>query len=60
MEYKSFASAIMAIFGKQPGQSLGEFQAEIKSLTDKDRQDIINGLAANGDTVANQQSTGVY
>ena len=60
MEYKSFASAIMAIFGKQPGQSLGEFQAEIKSLTDKDRQDIINGLAANGDTVANQPSTGVY
>ncbi len=60
MEYKSFASAIMAIFGKQPGQSLGEFQAEIKELTEKDRQDIINGLAGNGITITGQPATGVY
>ena len=60
MEYKSFASAVMGVFGKLPNQTLSEFQSEIKTLTDKDRQDIINGLAANGDTVANQPSTGVY
>lgn len=60
MEYKYFVSAIVAIFGKQPGQSLGEFQAEIKALTEKDRQDIINGMSRNGDAITGHPATGVY
>ena len=61
MEYKSFASACMAIFGKNPStESLAEFQAEIKALTPEDRQDLINGMAKMGDTILNMPSTGSY
>lgn len=37
-------------FGTQPGQTLAEFRDEIKALTDKDREDIKQWLAAEGYT----------
>lgn len=60
MHHKSFASAINSFFGRKPGQSLSEFQAELKALTNNDRQDIINGLAAVGETIEGMPATGKY
>jgi hypothetical protein len=33
----TFTKAIVEFFGKKPGQSTGDFMAEIKALDDKDR-----------------------
>ena len=34
----SFTKAIVDYFGKKPGQTLPEFQAELKALTPEDRE----------------------
>lgn len=47
-EYSSFAGACKAFFGLLPGQSLGDFAAEVRKLTDSDRAEITEGLARNG------------
>lgn len=60
MNYKSFASAAMNYFGKKPNTGLAEFQAELKALTDADRQDIANGLASQGITIDSMPATGTY
>ena len=44
----SFVGACMDFFGKKPGQTLTEFGAEIKALTEKDRAEIKAGLIQNG------------
>lgn len=40
----SFTKAILNYFGKKPGQSMGELAAEIKTLTEKDKADLIPEL----------------
>lgn len=37
MEQKSFIKAMRDHFGKLPGQTLGDFQNELKALDDGDR-----------------------
>jgi hypothetical protein len=38
MQQKTFTKAINEFFGKKPGQTLMELQAEIKALTIEDRE----------------------
>lgn len=44
----TFTAACADFFGKQPGQGLAAFGAELKALTAEDRADITVGLAMNG------------
>lgn len=44
----SFMSACMDYFGRKPGQSALEFKREIDALTDSDKSEIRDGLAALG------------
>lgn len=37
MRQMTFTAALVDFFGKQPGQSVGEFMQEIKALTQEDR-----------------------
>lgn len=48
MQQKTLTKALMDQFGKKPGQSLQEFQAEIKTLTEKDRADFTAMFAGEG------------
>lgn len=57
--HKSFAMAVKEFFGKGE-QSLQQFQQELKALTDKDRQDIANGMAKLGHVIENMPATGDY
>lgn len=41
METMSFIAACRKFFGTKPGQSLQEFAAEVRALTDKDKTDLI-------------------
>jgi hypothetical protein len=44
-EPKSFASNAMAFFGKkEPTQTLAEFQAELKALTQEDKDELRVGM----------------
>jgi hypothetical protein len=36
----SFVAACHTYFGRKPGQSLGEFGAELKALTPQDRREL--------------------
>ena len=47
----SFLAAMKDFFGMQPGQSLKDFGAELKKLTDEDRAEFKAGLEANGYTI---------
>lgn len=38
MQQMSFTKAVSEYFGKKPGQTLMELQAEIKALTPEDRE----------------------
>ncbi len=46
MEELGFVIACRKFFGQQKDQSLGEFQAEVKKLTEQDRKDLTPGLEA--------------
>ena len=48
MSQVSFAAACRTFFGLLPGQTLGEFGVELKTLTNEDRIEIAEGLRANG------------
>ena len=48
MSQVSFAAACRSFFGFLPGQTLGQFGAELKTLTNEDRIEIAEGLRANG------------
>ena len=37
---QQFTTACLKFFGKKPDQSLTEFAAELKQLTDQDRDDL--------------------
>lgn len=41
-----FVIACRQFFGQKQGQGLAEFQAEVKELTEKDREDMRPGLEA--------------
>jgi len=43
-----FAMACSDYFGKHPGQTLGEFQAEVKALNPADKEEIREGLISLG------------
>lgn len=45
VERKSWAVACMGFFGRKQGQDLPAFKKELDALTDKDKQDIIDGFA---------------
>lgn len=45
---KSFVSAMKEYFGFLPGQTLKEFGAELKALSDDERDYFYNGLKAVG------------
>ena len=36
---------VQELFGRLPGQSLTDFAAELKSLTEQDRIDLANGMS---------------
>lgn len=40
MKEMKFTTACLEFFGKKPDQSLQEFAAEMKELTEKDRADL--------------------
>lgn len=40
MKQMKFTPACLEFFGKHPDQSLQEFAAELKELTEKDRSDL--------------------
>lgn len=40
MEQKSFVKAMRDQFGFRPGDTLKDFSAELRALTDKDRQEL--------------------
>lgn len=40
MEKVSFAKACKEYFGMKPGQTLSDFLAELKELTEKDREEL--------------------
>lgn len=42
---KGFAAPAAKFFGRHSGQSLGDFAAELGSLTDDDVRDLHSGLA---------------
>ncbi len=44
----SFPVAAKDFFGLLPGQSVGDFARELKSLTDEDRSEMAEGLRLNG------------
>jgi hypothetical protein len=50
MNNVSFAQAIKHFFGQLPGQTLTDFVAEMKQLTDADRDEFKAGLIAVGYT----------
>ena len=41
LKHMTFISACNSFFGRKPGQTLQEFNAEIKCLTEQDRKDLI-------------------
>lgn len=41
MVAKSFIARMSEFFGRKPGQSTGEFGAELKQLTQKDKEDFV-------------------
>jgi hypothetical protein len=51
----SFTAAVRDFFGFLPGQTIGEFAAELKKLTADDRTEITIGLKAVGYNVADHQ-----
>lgn len=57
METKSmtFIAACKDFFGLLPGQTLSQFLAETKALTEKDRAELSAMLAANGYTLTTAQ-----
>ena len=42
---KGFATAASRFFGRKDGQSLGDFGAEVKALTDEDVAQLHGGIA---------------
>jgi len=42
---KFSVKAVQAFFGRKNGQTLADFAAELKALTESDRTDIANGMA---------------
>lgn len=45
---KTFAVQCMAFFGRKEGQTLAQFAAEIRQLTDTDRKELTKLLASEG------------
>ena len=50
---KTFMVACKQHFGMAPGQTLGSFATEVKSLSDKDRADLKEDFKAIGINVTN-------
>lgn len=48
MEKKSFVAACNSFFGRLPGQTLGDFQAELKTLDTNDRAYFVREFAKIG------------
>ncbi len=48
MIQKTFTKACMDFFGKKHNQTLTEFAAELKTLTTKDRSDLVKDFAVIG------------
>lgn len=48
MKRMSYVAAMKDFFGLQPGQTLTQFSAELKALSDADREYFKAGLAQNG------------
>jgi len=46
--YQGIMTAALSFFGQKEGQSKMEFAQEYKKLTEADRQEIKQGLEANG------------
>lgn len=44
----SLVAACQDFFGRLPGQSLGQFSEEYKKLTEKDKEEIREGLIKQG------------
>ena len=51
METCSFVKACNNFFGRKPGQSLAEFSAELKELTEADRAELIALFPSVGYTI---------
>lgn len=51
MQTMTFGAACFAFFGKKEGQTLGEFNQEIKALSDQDRADLIAMFPSVGITI---------
>lgn len=51
----SFATACLKFFGMLPGQNLSGFQAELKTLTDKDRAELTAMFATVGYKIVKPQ-----
>jgi hypothetical protein len=48
LKEKSFVAAMMDFFGRKPGQTMGDFSAELRALTPQDREYFTAGLEQNG------------
>lgn len=55
MKTTSFVVACNTYFGRKPGQTIGDFQAELKALTPKDRADLIAMFPSVGYTITEPQ-----
>lgn len=44
----TFVMACMKVFGRKPNETLPEFNAELKALTEKDRNDLVEMFRADG------------
>lgn len=51
MRQMGFVAACREYFGYKPGQNSGEFLAEMKALTKKDREDLTNWFPSVGITI---------
>lgn len=47
-QFGTFAAAAKEYFGVRPGEGLKEFMAEVKALSDDDKQEIAEGMARHG------------
>jgi hypothetical protein len=48
----TFVAAARDYFGYRPGQSLSDFNAELKALTEQDKAELIEGLRKEGYPIA--------
>lgn len=43
-EKRKYAAVLSKFFGKKPGQTLMEFASEVNALTQKDKDDLYDGI----------------